>query len=201
MSTHVSFPLSRGQLRPARDRRYSSARPYSRDRRDTGERGQSLTEFTLIVPILLMLLLGIADFARLYNTMITVEAAAREAADAGTLYPWQWDPSGSPSNADKTVADMKQRACVATSHLPEYSGPDDDCANPTFSYALDPTPAGVPANQCHTVARQDTPCNVTVTLTYTFDLIVPTGILNIPESFTFERSATFAIADFEIDSQ
>jgi Flp pilus assembly protein TadG len=164
----------------------------------TRERGQSLVELTLILPILLMLLLGIADFARLFNTMISVESAAREAADYGTLYPWQWNPDG---NRDTTVAQMQQRACAATSHLPEYVGDETTCTNPTFQWTLDNSPAGVPPHQCHTVTRTSTPCNVEVTLTYRFDLIAPTGLLGIPPSMTFSRTAIFAISDFEIDNQ
>jgi hypothetical protein len=172
-----------------------------RRRNDPYQRGQALTEFALVLPVLLFLFIAVLDFARLFNTVISVEAAAREAADYGTLYPWQWDSSGSPSNRDVTAAGMHERACAATKHLPEYSGPDDACTNPSFSYEVIEAPAGVSENQCHTVPRNSTPCNVEVTLTYTFEIILPTGILGVPQTFTFDRLSTFAIADFEIDNQ
>ena len=158
-----------------------------------------MTEFAVILPILALLLLAIGDFARLYSTMITVEAGAREAADSGTLYPWQWDPANRPN----TVAEMERRACVATKALPEYDDPDDDaatgCANPSFAYTLDSTPAGVTEDNCPNVPRLSTPCNVRVDLTFTFDLIAPGGLLGLPSSFTFTRSSTFALSDFEVD--
>lgn len=44
-------------------------------------RGQSLVEFGLVLPILLVLFLGIADFGRVFAAGITVEAAARNAAE------------------------------------------------------------------------------------------------------------------------
>jgi hypothetical protein len=43
--------------------------------------GQSLAEFGLVLPLLLVLLVTIADFARIYAAAIVVEAAARNAAE------------------------------------------------------------------------------------------------------------------------
>jgi hypothetical protein len=44
-------------------------------------RGQSLVEFALILPLLMVLFLGIADFGRAFSAGITIEAAARNAAE------------------------------------------------------------------------------------------------------------------------
>lgn len=44
--------------------------------------GQSLVEFALVVPILLVLFIAIADFGRIFAAMITLEAATRDAAEA-----------------------------------------------------------------------------------------------------------------------
>jgi hypothetical protein len=45
-------------------------------------RGQSLVEFALVLPMLLVLLLGIADFGRVFAAGIAVEATGRNAAEA-----------------------------------------------------------------------------------------------------------------------
>jgi len=45
-----------------------------------GERGQALVEFAITLPILLFLLLGIADFARAWNVYEVLTDAGREAA-------------------------------------------------------------------------------------------------------------------------
>jgi TadE-like protein len=45
-------------------------------------RGQSLVEFALTLPLLLVLLLGVADFGRVFAAGITLEAASRNAAEA-----------------------------------------------------------------------------------------------------------------------
>jgi len=44
-------------------------------------RGQSLVEFALVLPILLVLLLGIVDFGRVFHAGIVIEAGARNAAE------------------------------------------------------------------------------------------------------------------------
>jgi Flp pilus assembly protein TadG len=170
------------------------------------EGGQSLVEFAIIVPLLLFILLAILDFSRVFTTMLTVEAAAREAADYGTQYPWYWegDPTDPSSNAGKTVEGMRNRACVAAKHLTDYVGPDTGCTNPTFAYTLVP-PTGVMPADCWQQPRAATPCNVRVTLDYTFHVIVPLRLaffdteLGLPSTVPFQKSSVFAISDFEID--
>jgi Flp pilus assembly protein TadG len=50
-------------------------------------RGQALVEFALVLPIVLVLLLTVSDFGRLFATTITIESAARAAAEvAATEY-------------------------------------------------------------------------------------------------------------------
>ena len=44
------------------------------------ERGQSLVEFALVLPILLMLVLGVLEFGWMLNAKVTVNSAAREGA-------------------------------------------------------------------------------------------------------------------------
>ncbi len=51
--------------------------------RDT--RGQALVELALVTPVVLLMLLGIAEFGRLMNAYLTVQHAAREGARLGAL--------------------------------------------------------------------------------------------------------------------
>ena len=57
----------------------ASERAIRRPRRRP--RGQSLTEFALVFPLLLVLLLTVADFGRIFAAGITIESAARAAAE------------------------------------------------------------------------------------------------------------------------
>lgn len=49
-------------------------------RQRRGRRGQALVEFALILPVLLLLVLGLVDFARAWNVFQVITDAAREGA-------------------------------------------------------------------------------------------------------------------------
>jgi len=49
-------------------------------------RGQSLVEFALTLPILILILLGILDLGRAYNAQIIITNAARDGAYYGTMH-------------------------------------------------------------------------------------------------------------------
>ena len=52
-----------------------------------GEKGQSLLEFALIVPILLIILAGVLDLGRLYYTYVSITDAAAEGASYAAIHP------------------------------------------------------------------------------------------------------------------
>jgi hypothetical protein len=164
--------------------------------RRAGERGQSLVETALVLPVMLMLLVGIADLAIVYASMITVESGAREAADWGAYRPGNWDAAAQPT----TVGEMERRSCTPARSLTGYAGAADgsDCTNPTFACDV-----YLPANALWVACDDDAatacslperlgpsaiPCKVRVRLTYTFSpLVLPT--------ITFTQSSVFNVAD------
>ena len=56
-----------------------------RARRKNGEKGQALVEFTLLIPIFLLLLFAIVDFGMGFHAWITVTNSAREGARLGAV--------------------------------------------------------------------------------------------------------------------
>jgi hypothetical protein len=178
-----------------------------------------VVEFALILPIIAFLLVGILDFSRVFTAMMTVESAAREAADYGAWQSGNWsgDLDDTDSAHHKTIDGMKGRACIASRNLWDFSGDLADCTNP--SIAIDVIDQngnsavgsdGLIEADCDEAVRKAGandlgPCRVKVDLTYTFDLIVPIGFdvggtrLGLPQTVTFVRSSTFAISDFSVD--
>jgi len=51
----------------------------------TSRRGQTLVEFALVLPMLLVIVLGVVDFGRVFQTSILMESATRAAAESGAL--------------------------------------------------------------------------------------------------------------------
>jgi Flp pilus assembly protein TadG len=184
-------------------------------KRRSDARGQSVVEFALIVPIMVVVLFAIVDFARIYTTMVSIESAAREAADYATergAVHW------ADTEVSKTEAEMRTRACVASKNLPDYvGGPVDtngdgiddgeDCTNPDFAYCITVANGGAcapfnAADGCEDIAREP-PCRATVTLSYVFHLLAPLNIevagikYGVPSTITITRDSTFAMTDIQ----
>ena len=178
----------------------------SRRRRTSA--GQSLTEFALTLPLLLVMFVAVADLARAYATMVAIESAAREAADWAAFQSSNWigDPGDPVSNEAKTIEGMTQRACTAASTVPDYAEPPGTidhatCTNPTLAYELtgwvvDPEECANPDNLV--------PCKLKVTLSHTFTLILPFSIpiiggqVGFPSEISFERDSVFALSDLQV---
>jgi hypothetical protein len=198
-------------IRPPRGTTPSSAQPIERRRGAPGqsrERGQSVVEFALVLPIMVFLMLAIIDFSRIYTTMLTVESAAREAADFGTFGSQKWNDAVYALPVDGTEAKMRLRACKAMSHLPDYIGPDDSCSNPSITYELSGDKGATwgaysTGLLCDDAVREP-PCWLKVTVSYDFHIITPVNIqfldksLGLPSTLTLVRSSTFAMTDLAL---
>ncbi len=58
------------------------------------ERGQTMTEFAFVLPILLVLLFGIMQFGVIFNNYVTLTDAARAASRKGAVSRSASDPKG-----------------------------------------------------------------------------------------------------------
>ena len=79
--------------------------PGGQTGRGRGERGQSLVEFAMVVPLLLLLVFAIIDFGRAFDSWITVTSAAREGARVGAVGA---DQATIISKVDQAASDLDQ---------------------------------------------------------------------------------------------
>lgn len=103
-----------------------------RARRKNGEKGQALVEFTLLVPIFLLLLFAIVDFGMGFHAWITVTNSAREGARLGAVHA-PLNVASSPcfgkatlnvciEDRVRTTADLKDQATKMTVTITNAQG-------------------------------------------------------------------------------
>jgi Flp pilus assembly protein TadG len=63
------------------------------------ERGQTMTEFAFVLPILLVVLFGIVQFGIIFNNYVTLTDAARAASRKGAVSRASSDPQGDCQSA------------------------------------------------------------------------------------------------------
>jgi hypothetical protein len=70
---------------------------------DSAEAGQSLVEFSLVIPIFVALLMGVIEFGFLYNNLLTVQYAARQGVSAAAQ-------AGGVDGADCSILNAVEKA-------------------------------------------------------------------------------------------
>lgn len=76
----------------------------SRRRSIREQKGQTMVEFALVMPVLFLVLFGIIQFGALYNDYITVTDAARIGARKAAVSRQTADPVGLATTATKNAA-------------------------------------------------------------------------------------------------
>lgn len=150
--------------------------PQARIRPDRG-RGQSLVEFALVVPLLLLLLLGIVQFGFIFNSYVTLTNAAREGAREGTIYAYDTTLSKAQNDAGRNnliLSSLKSSMNLLATAAPNFSsGASWTSSNGGLTYTngdLTVTytiPSGVTDNDPRTAEQ------VTVNALYHQDLLIP----------------------------
>lgn len=136
------------------------------------QRGQSLVEIALSLPLMAFLLLGGADMARAYAIQLAVQNGARAGAEAAAI---DYSP---------TVAKAQARACDEMARTPGLD--TTACAtNPVVNVTFLQND-GVSA--CPNPPVAATACYATVEIVYSFKLVTPWPLL--PNSFTFDRTTS-----------
>jgi hypothetical protein len=98
-----------------------SIRPRRPRRR--GERGQTLAEFAIVAPIFFLLVFGFVDMARLYQSWVTIQHAAREGARYGVT-----------GREDCNVTTPSRTACIEHVARTQTQGLTDSDGDLTVGY-------------------------------------------------------------------
>lgn len=83
--------------------------------RDQRDGGAALLEMALVLPILVMLLMGIIEFGRAYNTMVSIQSAAREGArELALRHPGNVDSAVRNAAPSVDIDSISTSPCPAT---------------------------------------------------------------------------------------
>jgi hypothetical protein len=164
-------------------------------------RGQSLVEFAILSPVLLLLVMGLLDLGRAYYFEVVSTDAARDAARYGSGYmPLKWPPVGYGYQGicDLAKSDMidvispKSVTCVYTTTMPAAGRPYYGSSYaPAAGEAIVVIACPSGTNGCNGVRGETVNANIAVTVYYHFDMVTP-GMSNLFGSFLiFQNSAVF----------
>ena len=107
-------------------------------------RGQSLVEFALLLPLLLVILLGVADFGRVFQAGIMMESATRAAAEAGAVEYLRQVSTGNDPDYDLIQQRAADVAC-REANLQNVSDPGTCSEWPIIRVCIHDDAAGDPA--------------------------------------------------------
>ena len=183
-----------------------------------------MVEFALVLPMLLVLLLGIADFGRVFHAGIVTESSARNGAEAGAQEYLQYRRGVTPTTAadlDRITALALEAVCDEAERLPGRQMSGSTCTMPIVAACIhdDPAelinysgcsaPAGTPP-ECDEMLRPwpslwttDTLPSVEVRVCYRFDTLFNLRDLQLPlatgldlGSVWLQKARVFSVADY-----
>ena len=146
--------------------------PATSRRRHKGhlERGAAAVEMALVMPLLILMLMGIIDFGRIFNGEIQLSQAAREGARIAAL--------GAPGSF--TLTDVTTRTKAALTNPAFQGNPSLTCATVTtgcISVAVVTATGGpVASGVCQTADSAANYGQVTITIPYDKILFGPTAL-------------------------
>ena len=158
-----------------------------RDHRHRRRRGQSLVEFAIVLPILLLLTVVALDFGRVYLGWINLQSMSRIAANLAANNPTAWQ-GGGDADVKATYQNQIRSDALAT-----------NCQLPTVA-GVTTAPAPVFIDRNGNGATDDLGDSASVGLSCTFELITP-GIKSIlGNSITVSASSVFPVSNGMTDT-
>ena len=80
--------------------------------------GQSVVEFALMLPVVMLVLLLTVDLGRLYNGWVTLQNAARIGANYAALHPTAWGPTPDAGVQAEYARQIRAEAATANCVMP-----------------------------------------------------------------------------------
>ena len=146
------------------------------------ETGQSLVQLALVMPILMMLLSFVVDFARFYDSKLLVSSAAAECARTYGFVD-------STNMREFVLENYKDRLDTSKVSI-DFTG-DDVIKTDTYTYKANDKSTPLPTN----VKYKD----VTVNVNYEFDFIMPLTSVIFGDTTVISQQYTYRVGVKEVE--
>ena len=120
----------------------------------TSEQGQTMTEFAIVLPILVVLLFGIIQFGIAFNNYVTVTDAARAGARVGAVSRNSADPVGACTNQVRSSANDLDQSKLKVSCSSAWSIGSDVTVDVQYPYSINLFVVVVKSGNLHTVMKE-----------------------------------------------
>jgi Flp pilus assembly protein TadG len=100
------------------------------------ERGQTLVELALVLPILVVLILGIAQFGVAFNNYVTLTDAARAGARKAAVSRDSGNPSGACVTAVRDARGSLNNANLGVTCTSPWTAGSDVTVTATYPYSI-----------------------------------------------------------------
>lgn len=102
------------------------------------ERGQTMVEFALVVPMLCVVLFGILQFGALYNDYVTVTDASRVGARKAAVSRLEENPEGAAETAARNSAKgLDPAKLVVVVNAPQWERGEPVTVEARYPYEID----------------------------------------------------------------
>jgi Flp pilus assembly protein TadG len=100
------------------------------------ERGQTMTELALVLPVLVVLVLGIAQFGVAFNNYVTLTDAARAGARVGAVSRNSSSPTSACTTAVRNAAGGLSQSNLTVSCSSSWSIGSDVTVSASYPYSI-----------------------------------------------------------------
>jgi Flp pilus assembly protein TadG len=101
------------------------------------ERGQTMTEMAVVLPVLCLLLFGVIQFGILFNNYVTLTDATRAGARKAAVGRFGSDPAGAAETAVRSSARDLRQADLGVSVASSWAPGSDVTVTATYPYEID----------------------------------------------------------------
>jgi Flp pilus assembly protein TadG len=121
---------------------------------NTSERGQTMTEFAIILPILVVLLFGIIQFGIAFNNYVTITDAARAGARKAAVSRQSGNPVGDCTSMVRSSAGDLDQTKLQVSCSSTWGIGDDVTVDVQYPYSISLIGWVVKSGNLHTTVKE-----------------------------------------------